>query len=167
MSEVHFFVQARFPNAALSGRFFRAVYSHGGRSDDTGAAEELEASGVDVATFLDPELDWEIEDCGVDERECLSLKATCSGEASEVIGALCVAARRAGASSVLAILFDTSTGAYQALGATESAPVELYTSYDYDSVGDDYVAGVRRLLAAAHEHAKKLVEDGLLQAEVG
>jgi hypothetical protein len=160
-------MQARFPGADLSGRFFRAVYSHGGRSDTTGAVDELEAIGVDVAGFLDPELSWEIEDCGVDERECLSLKASCSGESSEVIGALCVAARRSGASSALAILYDTSTGAYQALGASEREPVELYTTYDHDAVGDDFVAGVRRLLAVAHQHTKQLVADAILHPEAG
>ena len=97
VSEVHFFMQARFPGADLSGRFFRAVYSHGGQRDTTGAAEELAAIGVDVAAFLDPDLSWEIEDCGVDERDCLHLKANTSGESSQVIGALCVAAHALGA----------------------------------------------------------------------
>lgn len=165
MSEVHFFMQARFPSADLSGRFFRAVYSHGSPGDTTGAVEALKAIGVEVDEFLHPGLVWTIEDCGVDERECLSLKASCSGESSHVIGALCVAAGRSGASSVLSILHDTSTGAYQALGAGESEPVELYTTYDYDAVGDNFVAGVRRLLAVAHHYTRQLVDDAVLHPD--
>lgn len=162
MSEVVFFMQASFPDAARSGRFFRAVYSHDSEIETNGAVEELEAEGVDTSSFLDPELDWEIEDCGVDDREHLRLKAGCSGESSQVIGALAVAARRAGATSVISFLFDTSTGDYQALGATEETPVEIYTTQDYDSVGDDFVSGLRRLVLAAHEHTTRLIEDGLL-----
>ena len=162
MSEVHFYMQARFPSAELSGRFFRAVYSHGSEIDTKGAVEELEAIGVEVVEFLGPGLAWEIEDCGVDDRERMSLKASCSGASSHVIGALCVAAGRSGASSVLSILHDTSTGAYQALGVNGDDPVELYTTYDYEAVGDDFVAGIRRLLAVAHRHTKQLIDDALL-----
>ena len=165
MSEINFFMQARFPSADLSGRFFRAVYSHGSKIDTKGAVEELKEIGVEVVEFLGPGLNWVIEDCGVDERDCLSLKANCSGESSHVIGALCVAAGRSGASSVLSILHDTSTGVYQALGVGADDPVELYTTYDYEAVGDNFVAGVRRLLVIAHQHSKKLMDDALLHPD--
>lgn len=163
MSEIAFEVQARFPDADGSGRFFRVVYTKSSDAEPTEAdCAELEKRGVELDSFLDADLDWELEDCGVDDRECLRLKANCSGEASEVIGALAVAAKRAGASSVLAILYDTSTGTYQALSATTEGPLELYTTFNDEAVGDDFAAGVRRLLAAAYGHTKGLVDDGLL-----
>lgn len=164
MSETVFVVQARFSNADASGRFFRVVYTQANGSEpDAADLAKLEGQGVSTESFLGEDLDWELEECGVDERECLTLRANCSGEGSSVIGALCVAARCAGASSVLATLYDTTTGAYQALGATTESPVELFTTYDDEAVGDDYAAGLRRLLAEAHRHTKLLAADGLLE----
>jgi hypothetical protein len=164
MSEIVFVVQARFPDAEASGRFFRVVYTQAsGAEPEADDLAKLEGQGVLLESFRNEELDWELEECGVDERECLKLRANCSGEGSSVIGALAVAARCAGATSVLAILYDTSMGAYQALGATVESPVELFTTYDDEAVGDDYAAGVKRLLAAAHGHTTRIVEDGLLE----
>lgn len=163
MSEIVFVIQARFPGPEASGRFFRVVYAGASGADpQADDVAKLEGQGVLLESFLGEALDWELEECGVDERECLSLRASCSGEGSSVIGALCVAARCAGASSVLATLYDTSTGAYQALGATMERPLELFTTYDDEAVGDDYAAGLRRLLARAHGHTAQLVADGLL-----
>lgn len=168
MSEVHFQIQARFPAADLSARFFRAVYSHGSDNDVTGIIDELEGMGVETSTFLDPEFSWEVEDCGVDEHECFRLKAVAdAGPSQGVIGAIAIAASRAGATSVLAILCDTSTGAYQALGTNSDGIVELFTTYDYDEVGDDYASGIRRLLLRAHQCTSGLVQDGVLPPDTG
>jgi hypothetical protein len=124
--------------------------------------EELRGLGIPVERFLARDVGWSIADCGVDERNCFRLKGSCGSGAGFVTEELCVAAKKAGASSVLMISCDTQTGAYLATSATDSGPVLLFETYDPDEVGEDFVAGVQRLLAQAHRVASGLVRDGLL-----
>lgn len=150
MSEIHFFVRASFPSTETSARFYRAV-----RASVTEGQEGQE-------TIVDPELDWEAEDYGVDDKERFHLKAMCEGESSEVIGALTSAARRFGASSAMAILFDTETGIYQAIAAKTAGIIELYTTENHAAVGDDFIEGMKRLIAEAHQQTASVIRDGLL-----
>lgn len=153
MSEIHFFVRASFPSTETSARFYRAV-----RASVTEGQEGQEGQ----ETIVDPELDWEAEDYGVDDKERFHLKAMCEGESSEVIGALTSAARRFGASSAMAILFDTETGIYQAIAAKTEGIIELYTTENHGAVGDDFIEGMKRLIAEAHQQTANVIRDGLL-----
>jgi len=65
------------------------------------------------------------------------------GAAGDASSPLTFAAARAGATSVLTLLFNPSTGLYQALGANDEGVVELFTTENDDAVGDDQEAVAR------------------------
>ena len=163
MSEVYFQLQARFPTDDLSARAFRGIYARRTPEKIEKVLAEFNALGIDALSFLSPDVLWELEDCLVDDENCLHLKALSgAGPSQGVIPALTLAMHQAGASSVLTVLYDTSSGTYQALSIDNNEVVEVYTTFDYDSVGDDYFEGIRRLLLRAYRATSHLVNDGLL-----
>jgi hypothetical protein len=145
LGTLYFDIQARLPCAEHSARFFRAVYSRKTRQAPAELLGQLKDLGVETDSFLGPESLWEIEDCGVDEREIFHLKgmdAISSGY--DLVSALVKAASLAGASSVLALLDDTATGTQQALSIDQGQVIELYATErlvfgddEDDDVADD------------------------------
>ena len=165
MSELNLQLEARFNEPDMCSRVFRGLYAHrvGGQNHSSGLAE-FQALGLDASSILNESQSWVLEDCGVDEQGTLYLKAVAaaSSKGYEIFRDIMLLIKRGGATALLAVEYNDGTGDYYALTASQGGISELYHTCDYESVGDDFYAGVKKRLAEVHDEMARLRRESLL-----
>ena len=164
MSELHLQLEARFNEPDTCSRIFRGLYSHKtDRQNHSSGLAEFQGLGLDASSILNESESWILEDCGVDEKGMLYLKAAAaSSKGYDVFRDILHLIDKGGATALLAVEYDDGTGDYYALTVRQGEIFELYHTYDYESVGDDFYVGVKNRLAEIHGELARLRRESIL-----
>jgi len=164
MSEVYLRLECSFEQEEKRSAVFQGVYSHAPHCRDHSEGLAIFRSlGVDASDILRDDRAWELSDCGVDASGKLFLRAMAGPDSGYVVfPALLRIVGQAGASGVLGVLSHTGAGIYEALTTRDGKVETVYTTDNYEEVGDDFFDGMKQLLVRHLEQLSRLRSGGML-----